>query len=102
MVRMTKAIRRKGNTLANVIRVGNPVGNVGNRVGNVGNAVAEEADIEQIVMDSLRGNGKVSAAKMAKITKVTTRTVERALVRLKASGRIRRRGGTRGVWEIIG
>ena len=78
------------------------VGNVGKGVGNVGNAVAEDADIEQIAMDSLRGDGKVSAAKMAKIAKVTTRTIERALVRLKASGRIRRRGGTRGVWEIIG
>lgn len=95
--------RRVGNvTNECVTAVGNRVGNVGNRVGNVGNAVAEDANIEQIVMDSLRGDGKVSAAKMAKIAKVTTCMVERALVRLKASGRIRRRGGTRGVWEIIG
>ena len=82
------------------------VGNVGNRVGNVGNGVGDalvaDANLEQVVMDCLRGDAKMSAAKMAKVAHVTTRTIERVLGRLKASGRINRRGGTRGVWEVVG
>ena len=84
--------------------VGNHVGNVGNHVGNgdnsVGNAVV--ADVEQVVMDCLRGDAKMSAAKMAKVAHVTARTIERVLGRLKAAGRINRKGGTRGVWEVVG
>ena len=82
------------------------VGNVGNRVGNVGNcvgnAVVVDANLEQVVVDCLRGDAKMSAAKMAKVAHVTTRTIERVLGRLKASGRINRKGGTRGVWEVVG
>ena len=33
---------------------------------------------------------------------VTTRTIERVLGRLKASGHINRKGGTRGIWEVVG
>ena len=83
-----------------------PVGNVGNRVGNVGNSVgniiAKDSNLDQVIMKCLRDDAKMSAAKIAKVANVTTRTIERALMRLKASGRIRRKGGTRGVWEIVG
>ena len=82
-----------------------PVGNVGNSVGNVGDydgkAIAEVANLEQVVMNCLRGDVKMSAAKIAKIANVTTRTIERALVRLKKSGYIRRVGGTRGLWVVL-
>jgi predicted HTH transcriptional regulator len=95
-----------GNAQSAPTSVGNPVGNVGNPVGNVGDydgkAIAEDANLEQVVMNCLRGDVKMSAAKIAKVANVTTRTIERALTRLKASGRIRRKGGTRGVWEVIG
>ena len=75
------------------------VGNVGNRVGD---AVVVYANIEQVVMDCLRRDAKMSTAKMAKVAHVTTRTIERVLGRLKASGCINRKGGTRGVWEVVG
>ena len=95
-----------GNAQSAPTSVGDPVGNVGNLVGNVGDydgkAIAEDANLEQVVMNCLRGDVKMSAAKIAKVANVTTRTIERALTRLKASGRIRRKGGTRGVWEVIG
>lgn len=50
---------------------------VGNRVGNVGNAVEEYADIEQIVMDSLRDE----------ISNGTRITIERTAVKSIAQGR---------------
>lgn len=78
--------------------VGNPVGNVGNPVGNVN---AGDSNLDQVIMKCLRDDAKMSAARIAKIANVTTRTIERALTRLKASGRIWRKGGTRGVWKIV-
>ena len=94
-----------GNAQSASTPVGNPVGNVGNSVGNVGDydgkSIAEDANLEQVVMNCLRGDVKMSAAKIAKVANVTTRTIERALTRLKVSGRIWRKGGTRGVWKIV-
>ena len=86
--------------LADAGGVGNPVGNVGNRVGNVGNRVPGETDLEHLILECLRGDAKMSAAKIAKRAKVTTRTIERVFVRLRTSGRILRKGGTRGSWEV--
>ena len=88
-----------GNAQSAPTSVGNSVGNVGDYDGK---AIAEDANLEQVVMNCLRGDVKMSAAKIAKVANVTTRTIERALTRLKVSGRIRRKGGTRGVWEVIG
>ena len=94
-----------GNAQSAPTSVGNPVGNVGNPVGNVGDydgkAIAEDANLEQVVLNCLRGDVKMSAAKIAKVANVTTRTIERALVRLKKSGYIRRVGGTRGLWVVL-
>ena len=94
-----------GNAQSAPTSVGNSVGNVGNPVGNVGDydgkAIAEDANLEQVVLNCLRGDVKMSAAKIAKIANVTTRTIERVLVRLKKSGYIRRVGGTRGLWVVL-
>jgi len=106
---------KEGNTLndtSSVGNVGNPVGNVGNPVGNVGNPVSnvgdsdgnvsvEDTNLERVVMNCLRGDVTMSAAKIAKVANVTTRTIERTLVRLKNSGNIRRVGGTRGSWVVL-
>ena len=75
-------------------------GGVGNPVGNVGNRVPGETDLEHLILECLRGDAKMSAAKIAKRAKVTTRTIERVFVRLRTSGRILRKGGTRGSWEV--
>ena len=84
--------------VTSVGNVGNPVGNVGNPVGNVN---AGDSNLDQVIMKCLRDDAKMSAARIAKIANVATRTIERALTRLKASGRIWRKGGTRGVWKIV-
>ena len=90
-----------GNTLSetsSVGNVGNPVGNVGDPDGNV---TVEDTNLERVVMNCLRGDVKMSAAKIAKVANVTTRTIEHTLVRLKNSGYIRRVGGTRGSWVVL-
>ena len=94
--RLGESVTHEGATF--VGNVGNPVGNVGNPVGN---AITGDSNLEKVVMDCLRGDAKMSAARIAKIANVTMRTIERALTRLKASGRIRRVGGTRGSWEVL-
>jgi predicted HTH transcriptional regulator len=78
--------------------VGNTVGNVGNTVGNV---IEKDLDLNRIIMQCLRDDKTMSAAKIAKVARVTKRTIERALMRLKTSGSIKRVGGTRGVWEVV-
>ena len=83
-----------GNTLSG----SSSVGNVGD---SVGNATVEDTNLERVVMNCLRGDVKMSAAKIAKVANVTTRTIERTLVRLKNSGCIRRVGGTRGTWIVL-
>ena len=60
-----------------------------------------DSKLDQVIMACLHGDAKMSAAKIAKVANVTTRTIERALTRLKGSGRIRRVGGTRGSWEVL-
>lgn len=97
------SFKRRGESVTyegvtSVGNVGNPVGNVGNPVGNVN---AGDSNLDQVIMKCLRDDAKMSAARIAKIANVTTRTIERALTRLKASGRIWRKGGTRGVWKIV-
>lgn len=97
------SFKRRGESFTNegvisVGNVGNSVGNVGNPVGNVN---AGDSNLDQVIMKCLRDDDKMSAARIAKIANVTTRTIERALTRLKASGRIWRKGGTRGVWKIV-
>ena len=97
------SFKRRGESVTHecvtsVGNVGNPVGNVGNPVGNVN---AGDSNLDQVIMKCLRDDAKMSAARIAKIANVTTRTIERALTRLKASGRIWRKGGTRGVWKIV-
>ncbi len=95
-----EAAIERTNGLADAGGGGNPVGNVGNSVGNVGNRVSGETDLEHLVLECLRGDAKMSAAKIAKRAKVTTRTIERVFVRLRTSGHILRKGGTRGSWEV--
>ena len=94
-----------GTTQSTLASVGNSDGNVGNHVGNVGNydgnVIVGDSNLEQVVMDCLRGDAKMSAAKIAKVANVTTHTIERTLVCLKNAGFIRRVGGTRGSWMVL-
>ncbi len=72
-------------------------GNEGNREGNEGN----EGNLTTRLFNALKRNPKASIVALARDLCVSHATVERAEKALQSEGRIRRKGGTRGVWEIL-
>ena len=80
---------------------GNREGNEGNREGNVGNREGNEGSLTTRLFNALKRNPKASIVALAKDLSVSHATVERAEKALQSEGRIRRKGGTRGVWEIL-
>ena len=53
------------------------------------------------IVECLRATPSISLDELAKRIGVSRRTVVRMVDRLKKQGRIRRKGGTRGVWEVL-
>lgn len=53
------------------------------------------------VIRLLRQDSRMSAIRMATALGIGRRTAQRALKSLRLSGKIRRRGGTRGYWEVM-
>ena len=53
------------------------------------------------IVECLRETPSISLDELAKRIGVSRRTVVRMVDRLKKQGRIRRKGGTRGVWEVL-
>lgn len=53
------------------------------------------------IVECLRETPSISLDELAKRIGVSRRTVVRMVDRLKKEGRIRRKGGTRGVWEVL-
>ncbi|MDR0831465.1 MAG: putative DNA binding domain-containing protein [Bacillales bacterium] len=86
--------------------IGNVGNNVDNNVGNVGNNVGNKeisvrsSDLQAKIIAAINENKKTTAEKIAKVTGVTTRHIERELKALKESGLIERIGGTHGYWSI--
>ncbi len=72
------------------------VSNVGNNVGNREHL----ASIDKVLYE-LQEDAKASAQKIADQLDLSKRQVERLLRQLREEGRIRRTGGTRGVWEVV-
>ena len=70
-------------------------------VNNVANAMAGASSFSESVIQELRVDSRLSAAKLANKLNVASRTVQRVLKTLQESGRIRRVGGTRGAWEVV-
>ena len=66
----------------------------GNREGNEGN-------VEQLVFAAIAADPKITIAGLGKRLGVSHATVERSQKALQIAGRIRRKGGTRGVWEVL-
>lgn len=74
---------------------------VGNVVGsNVGNKLLNITDNQQIIINSMKTNPKVSATKLAEIVGISKRKIEENIAKLKKMGLIERVGGTRGYWEV--
>ena len=77
----------------------NTVREVGNKVGNrVGNNLS---DNQQLIVENIRANSKISAMKLSKAIGISKRKIEENLAKLKAMNIITRVGGTRGYWEIV-
>lgn len=77
--------------------VGSDDGNVGNNVDNDGGVTAKDR-----VIRILTTHPKASAATLASELGLSKRQIERILRVLREEGRIARRGGTRGHWEVLG
>ena len=80
--------------LARILEAIDKVGNeVGKKVGNL-------TENQQSIIQSMKANPKVSAAKLSKIVDISKRKVEENVAKLKKMGLVERVGGTRGYWEV--
>ena len=71
----------------------NRADNADNRDDNVG--------IAELILGRLKSNTRISVRQLASELPISKATVERNLRKLQIAGRIRRKGGTRGVWEVL-
>ena len=78
--------------LNTILKVGNQVGN---KVGN------QLSDNQQKIIEGIKSNSKISAAKLSEIVGISKRKIEENLAKLKDMGILKRVGGTRGHWEVI-
>ena len=79
---------------------GNQEGNEDNRADNEDNR-DDNVDIANLILIKLKSNVRISVRKLASELPISKATVERNLRKLQTIGRIRRKGGTRGVWEVV-
>ena len=75
--------------------------NEGNREGNEGNREGNEGNAAERVLSVLKRNPKASIIALSKELGISHATIERTEKALQTVGRIRRKGGTRGVWEVL-
>ncbi len=83
---------------------GNKGANDGNRDGNDGNRDGNDGNLnktDRIVLNAIKNNSCLSAAKLSNQLGISKSTVERATAKLKKFGYISRSNGTRGVWSIL-
>jgi ATP-dependent DNA helicase RecG len=81
---------------------GNLGGNGGNFGGNGGNFGSnDDTGHTAEIIDSIKQYPSISSAERARLVKVSQRSMERTLRKLKEEGKIRRIGGTRGHWEVL-
>ena len=71
----------------------NRADNEDNRDDNVG--------VAELILGRLKSNTRISVRQLASELPISKATVERNLRKLQIAGRIRRKGGTRGVWEVL-
>ena len=75
--------------------------NEGKREGNEGNREGNEGNAAERVLSVLKRNPKASIIALSKELGISHATIERTEKALQTVGRIRRKGGTRGVWEVL-
>ena len=74
---------------------------VSNKGGSkVGNKEFNLTDNQQVIINSMKTNPKVSATKLVEIVGISKRKVEENIAKLKKMGLIERVGGTRGYWKV--
>ena len=61
----------------------------------------DNADNQTLVMKAIMRNPRLTVRQLATELPISKATVERALKALRKLGKLRRVGGTRGVWEIV-
>ena len=71
----------------------NRADNEDNRDDNVG--------VAELILGRLKSNTRISVRQLASELPISKATVERNLRKLQIAGRIRRKGGTRGVCEVL-
>lgn len=72
------------------------------KVGNKdGNKVGNLTDNQKLILEHIKQDNTISAAKLTDAVGISKRKIEENLVKLKDKGLLVRVGGTRGYWEII-
>jgi Fic family protein len=80
--------------LQSILEAIDTVGNkVGNKVGNL-------TDNQQMILEQIKANNKISASKLSDIVGISKRKIEENLAKLKEQGALERVGGTRGSWKV--
>ena len=80
--------------LQSILEAIDTVGNkVGSRVGNL-------TDNQQLILEQIQLNNKISASKLSDIVGISKRKIEENLAKLKEQGVLQRIGGTRGHWKF--
>ena len=62
----------------------------------------DNADNKTLVINAIARNSRLTVRQLATELPISKATVERVLKALQEAGKLRRVGGTRGVWKIIG
>ena len=72
------------------------------KVGNkVGNNVGNLTENQQLIIEKIQLNNKISASKLSDIVGISSRKIEENLAKLKEQGILQRIDGTRGYWKIL-
>jgi Fic family protein len=80
--------------LQSILEAIDTVGNkVGNKVGNL-------TDNQQMILEQIKINNKISASKLSDIVGISKRKIEENLAKLKEQGVLERVDGTRGSWKV--
>jgi len=80
--------------LESILEAIDTVGNkVGNKVGNL-------TDNQQMILEQIKINNKISASKLSDIVGISKRKIEENLAKLKEQGVLERVDGTRGSWKV--
>ena len=86
---------------ATVTTDGNTGKDEANREDNADNR-EDNADNKTLVINAIARNSRLTVRQLATELPISKATVERVLKALQEAGKLRRVGGPRGVWKIIG